>query len=121
MYSCPACGAVNVADLLTCRCGADLSLLQGLDALVDAWFNRALEALASGETGRALEWVSACCVARPTDAAARRVQAKIWAQLGCWNEARAALEQARLIEPDASETNEIEQALQGHIGSNGVC
>jgi len=101
MYNCPACGAAEVAGLSVCRCGADLALLQRLNALADVWFNRALEALAAGTPGRALEWLSACCAARPTDAAARRAQAKVWAQLGRWDEARDALDRAALIEPDA--------------------
>jgi tetratricopeptide (TPR) repeat protein len=112
MYSCPACGAEDVAGQSTCRCGADLSLLQRLDAVADVWFNLALEALAGGAPGRAMEWLSACCAARPTDAAARRAQAKVWAQLGCWEEARDAVERARAIEPDAPELAEIELALQ---------
>jgi regulator of sirC expression with transglutaminase-like and TPR domain len=89
-----------------------LSLLQRLDAVADAWFNRALEALAAGAPGRALEWLSACCAARPTDAAARRAQAKVWAQLGHWEEARDALERAAAIEPDVPELEAIRQALR---------
>jgi predicted Zn-dependent protease len=112
MYSCPACGAEDVANLSTCRCGADLSLLQRLDAVADAWFNRALEALANNNPGHALEWLSASCAARPTDVAARRAQAKVWAQLGHWAEARDALSRARDIEPDDPELAEIELALQ---------
>lgn len=112
MYSCPACGAEDVSNRSTCRCGADLTLLQRLDALADAWFNRALEALDLGKPGQALEWLSACCAARPSDAAARRAQARLWAQLGHWPEAQDALERARAIEPDAPALAEIQQALQ---------
>ncbi len=112
MYNCPACGAEDVANQPVCRCGADLSLLQRLDAVADAWFNRALEALAEHNPGRALEWLSASCAARPTDAAARRAQAKVWAQLGRWAEARDALSRARDIEPDEPELVDIELALQ---------
>ena len=112
MYSCPACGAKDVNNQSTCRCGADLSLLQRLDALADAWFNQALEALTHNNPGHALEWLSASCAARPTDAAARRAQAKVWAQLGRWAEARDALSRAREIEPDEPELAEIELALQ---------
>ena len=82
MYSCPACGAEDVAGRAACRCGADLSLLLRLDGIADAWFNRGLEALAEGAPGRALEWFAACCVARPTDAAARLALARVWPQLG---------------------------------------
>ena len=38
--------------------------------------NRALEALGEDRAGRALEWLSASCVARPTDAVACRALAK---------------------------------------------
>jgi predicted Zn-dependent protease len=112
MYTCPACGAEDVSNQPVCRCGADLSLLQRLDAVADAWFNRALEALADHHPGRALEWLSASCAARPTDVAARRAQAKVWAQLGRLSEARDSLGRARDIEPDEPELAEIESALQ---------
>lgn len=113
IYSCPSCGAEDMSRQTACsRCGADLSLLQRLDLVADIWFNRALEALKDGSPGRALEWLSAACAARPTDAAARRAQAKVWAQLGRWNEAHDALERARAIEPDAPEAAQIVQALQ---------
>jgi tetratricopeptide (TPR) repeat protein len=82
-----------------------------LEALADAWFNRALAALAEGRPGRALEWLSACCAARPTDAEARRAQAKAWAQLGRWVEARDALDRAAEIDPDAAELEVIRQAV----------
>lgn len=112
MYSCPACGAEEVASRTTCLCGADLAPLQRLDGMADAWFNRALESLAVGQTGRALEWLSASCAARPTDAAARRAQARIWAQLGLWQEARDALQRAADIDPDAPELADLQAALQ---------
>lgn len=119
MVTCPACGAENATIPVRCRCGADLALLQRLDGIADAWFNRALEALAAGSPGRALEWLSACCVARPTDAAARRAQARVWAQLGCWQPARDALERAEALDPDAAEVAEIRQALdEAQGGSN---
>lgn len=112
MYSCPACGTADVAARTTCLCGADLTLLRRLDEVADIWFNRALEAAAAGAPGRALEWLSACCVARPTDAVARRAQAKVWAQLGCWAAAEEALSRAAAIEPDAPELAALRQALQ---------
>lgn len=115
MYSCPACGAEEVTNRVVCLCGADLSLLQRLDSVADAWFNRALEALKNGEAGLALEWLSACCAARPTDSAARRAQAKIWGQLGHRKEALNALDRAATIEPDAPEVDIIGRAL---LGSN---
>ena len=116
MYSCPACGTDDVVRRAVCTCGADLTLLRRLDEVADAWFNRALTAAAEGQTGRALEWLSACCVARPTDAAARRAQAKVWAQLGRWNEARDALERAAELEPDAPELAALRQALPAPAG-----
>jgi tetratricopeptide (TPR) repeat protein len=112
MYSCPACGTEDVAARANCLCGADLTLLRRLDEIADAWFNRGLEAASAGAPGRALEWLSACCVARPTDAAARRAQAKVWAQLGCRAAAEDALARAAAIEPDAPELAVLRQALQ---------
>jgi len=111
MYSCPACGADDVEGRTVCRCGADVTLLQRLDSIADAWFNRALEALAEGRAGRALEWLSACCAARPTDAAARRAQARVWAQLGRYREALDALERAAELDPTAAELPSIREAL----------
>ncbi|MGE0129086.1 MAG: hypothetical protein AB7U82_13490 [Blastocatellales bacterium] len=112
MYNCPACGAMDVEGRETCACGADLSLLARLEAISDAWFNEGLRALAEGARGRAMEWFSAACAARPTDAAARRAQAKVWAQLGCWDEALDALERAAMIEPDDDELNAIRRAIE---------
>jgi tetratricopeptide (TPR) repeat protein len=89
-----------------------LSLLQRLDSVADSWFNRALDALAEQQPGRALEWLSACCVARPTDAAAARAQAKVWAQLGRWEEAGAGLERAAALDPDAPELEDLRQVLE---------
>lgn len=110
-YNCPSCGKEIPFTRAICSCGADLSLLQGLDALSDAWFNRALKALSEGNRGRALEWLAACCAARPMDADARRAMAKVWAQLGHVNEAKAALELARDIDPENPEVAEIDLAL----------
>ena len=112
MYSCPECGAEDTAQRATCRCGADLTLLLRLDGLADAWFNRALEMLAQDAPGRALEWFSACCAARPTDAAARRAQARVWAQIGRLNEARDALDRAAELDPSAPELLTIRAALE---------
>ena len=111
MYNCPACGTDDVATRNLCVCGADLTLLRRLDEVADAWFNRALEAEAAGSPGSALEWLSACCVVRPMDGAARRAQAKVWAQLGRFAEARAALARAAEIEPDAPELEMLRQGL----------
>ena len=117
MYNCPACGADDVSGRSICSCGADLLLLEKLDAVADAWFNRALEALGRGATGEALEWVSASCAARPTDAAVRRTQAKLWAQLGRLDEASDALARAVAIDPEAPETALVRQALDEAAGS----
>src|SRR4051812_26825962 len=91
MYSCPACGLPGVERRPTCSCGADLSLLIRLDCLADAWFNSALDAFSAGAPGRAVEWLSACCAARPSDTTALRALAKAWAHLARFEEARAAL------------------------------
>jgi tetratricopeptide (TPR) repeat protein len=112
MYNCPACGSEEVHNRATCLCGADLTPLQRLDGIADVWFNRALESLVAGHAGRALEWVSASCAARPTDAAARRVQAKIWAQLGHREEAHDALNRAAEIDANSPELEAIRDALQ---------
>lgn len=111
MYSCPACGASAVARRSRCVCGADLSLLVSLDGLCDTWFNSALTALAAGATGRALEWFAACAAARPSDGAALRALARVWAQLGHHREAGEALERAAAIEPDAPDVAVIRKAL----------
>ncbi|MCD4786504.1 MAG: hypothetical protein K8T10_21975 [Candidatus Eremiobacteraeota bacterium] len=113
MYSCPACGKEDVTGQITCiRCGTDLSLLKTLDSVADAWFNRALKEIDDGNSGRAIQWLSACCAARPMDAEALRIRAKVWGMLGHWKEARYSLEEAREIDPDALELKEIESALQ---------
>jgi tetratricopeptide (TPR) repeat protein len=112
VYSCPACGADAVEGQAACRCGADLSLLLRLNGMADAWFNRALEALARGAPGRALEYLAACSAARPTDAAALRALAKVWAQLGRRAEARDALERAAEIDPGAPELEALRRALR---------
>jgi len=112
MYSCPACGRSDVAELSRCTCGADLAILQSLDAVADAWFNRALAALAKGEPGKALEWVSACYAARPNDAAARLTQAMVWAQLGHFLQARAALDQAANLDSSLPGLAGFARALQ---------
>lgn len=113
MYSCPACGKEDVTGQLTCiRCGTDLSLLKTLDSIADAWFNRALKEIDDGNSGRALQWLSACCAARPMDAEALRTRARVWGILGHWKEARDSLEEAQEVDPDAPELKEIESALQ---------
>jgi len=111
MMTCPACGKQNPADTTTCSCGADLTLLVCLEGQCDAWFNRALAALAEGRPGRAVEWLSACCAARPSDAAAWRALARVWAQIGRWDDARRAVERAAEVDPDAPDLEAIRQAI----------
>lgn len=111
MYSCPACGTENVAGLAACRCGQDLSLLLSIEATADAWFNCGLEALEAGAPERALEWISACCAAKPTDAKAILLQAKLWARLGRWQAASAALDRAEKLDPSSSDLLAVRQAL----------
>lgn len=111
MFTCPTCGAAASPEDLVCRCGTDLALLWTLERLPDVWFNRALEALPAGRAGEALEWFAACCAARPSDAAARRALAKVWAQLGHVGEAERALEQSARIDPDHADLVAIRQAL----------
>src|SRR5947209_1363764 len=111
MYRCPACGRDGIAKRMRCFCGADLSLLAQLDSLCDAWFNSALEALAAGKLARAIEWLSACCTARPSDASALSALAKTWAQLGRLDEAADALGRAAAVQPDGPSLVEIRMAL----------
>jgi cytochrome c-type biogenesis protein CcmH/NrfG len=111
MYRCPACGRDGIAKRMRCFCGADLSLLAQLDSLCDAWFNSALEALAAGKPGRAIERLSACCTARPSDVSALCALAKTWAQLGHLDDATDALGRATAVQPDAPELAEIRRAL----------
>ena len=87
-------------------------MLRCLDGVPDAWFNRALAAAAAGQPGRALEWMAACCAARPTDAAALRALARLWARLGHWHEAQDALRRASAIDPNAPELDRIRAALR---------
>jgi len=112
MYSCPSCGRSDIEKTDTCSCGADLTLLRHLDAVCDAWFNRALGCLAEGEEGRALEWLSACCAGRPSDAGAALALAKVWARLGHWREASSALSRAADIDPCIEGLEAVRQAIQ---------
>ena len=115
MYKCPVCGNNDVMGLALCRCGADLTLLQTLYAVADAWFNQGLKALQRDSPGQALEWFSACCAARPTDTAARLAQAKTWAQLGRYQEARDALKKAEMLDPDADDLKNAATAIDKAI------
>lgn len=114
--TCPACGA-RIAGQTVCRCGADLSVLHQLAAIGNAWFNRALQAMKDNQPGRALEWISACCAAQPTDAEARRVQAKIWARLGKYAEAADALKRAMDLAPEAAGVKEMQEKIEKGISN----
>jgi tetratricopeptide (TPR) repeat protein len=91
MYSCPKCGLEEVAGKAACSCGEDLSALQRFDAVADAWFNQGLQHAKMGKPGEALEWMAACAIARPSDAACRRAMSKLWIQLGHIEEAERCL------------------------------
>ena len=110
-YSCPACKRDGVGGQARCTCGADLELLWRLDEVADHWFNTGLASLAAGNRGRALEWLAACCVARPSDAAAHGALARVWAQLGHGPEAEDALARARDLDPDAPDLATIGEGL----------
>jgi predicted Zn-dependent protease len=118
MFSCPACGSQDVAGRTVCKCGADLSLLDRVEQVADAWFNRALEELAAGHEGRALEWLSACCAARPNDAEARRAQGKVWARMGRWTEALDSFDRAEALDPGQPETSALRMAVLQEIQRN---
>ncbi len=120
MHTCPACGRKTISGMLRCDCGADLSLLAMLDATVDGWFNRGLAAANNNSAAEALEWFSACCVARPTDAPARIAQAKCWARLGRFDEALVALDKAAALEPDNGEPELLARAIRQAMEENGT-
>jgi tetratricopeptide (TPR) repeat protein len=116
--NCPSCGC-DLGDGSACPgCGTDVTLLACLDAQPDAYFNRALEAFAAGRPGRGLEWLAACCAARPTDAPALRALARAWAQLGHAAAARDALDRAQAVDPDAPEQAAIKAVLD-EMGATG--
>jgi len=108
MLVCPSCGSQNERGRNQCRCGADLSLLNQVSQLVDAWFNQGLLAFENGELAEAMMWFSACCAANPTDAAAWLAQAKVWGQLGHFQEGQASLARARQIDPNLEGISETE-------------
>lgn len=111
MYSCPVCDNNDVVGQATCSCGTDLTLLRHLDAAIDAWFNRGLAALAACRKGEALEWFSACCIARPTDAEAHRLRGEVWIELDHTPEARAALERAETLDPGSLKLAPLREAI----------
>jgi len=112
MFRCPACGVEVQKGWIVCTCGASLGLLRQMEAVADAWYNRGLQELSAGRPGEALAWFSACCAARPTDAAARLAQAKVWGQFGHWSECARAAQRAREIDPTLPGLQELEQLIQ---------
>ena len=111
-FNCPACGARPTSKRERClACGMDFTLLHQIDGVADAWFNRGIEAAAEGEIGPALEWLAASCAARPTDAAARCALAKVWAQMGSWEQASRVLDRAASIDPNAAGVVQLREAI----------
>jgi tetratricopeptide (TPR) repeat protein len=108
MFRCPACGIEVKPEWMVCNCGASLGLLRQLESVADAWYNRGLSELSAGRIGEALNWFSASCAARPTDAEARLAQAKVWGQLGHWPECARAVQRAREIDPTLPGLEELE-------------
>jgi hypothetical protein len=109
MYSCPKCGSEAAAGKAACSCGEDLSALQCFDAVADAWFNQGLQRARMGKPAEALEWMAACAIARPSDAACRRAMSRLWIQLGHVEEAERCLASAAVFD---SRSPEIEQRTQ---------
>jgi tetratricopeptide (TPR) repeat protein len=112
MYTCPSCGAADVDGLAQCACGADLAVLQCLDALPDAWFNQGLKAMERQAVGEALEWFAACCRSRPSDAPAHRALARAWAQLEQWEDAQRALDQSARSDPESPDLTVLRTAVE---------
>jgi hypothetical protein len=108
MFRCPVCGVEIAPEWGVCTCGASLGLLRQMESVADAWYNRGLAELSAGRTGEALAWFSACCAARPTDAAARLAQAKVWGQLGHWLECARAAQRVREIDSSLPGLQELE-------------
>lgn len=104
MYSCPECGSDNVAGLSACHCGNDLSALQQLNAVADAWFNQGIEIGNQGRYGEAIEWLAACSVARPQDVECHRALAKVWCRLEHPDEAIRCVNRAIALAPEDSAT-----------------
>ena len=103
MYSCPKCGLEAVPGRAACVCGEDLSALHRFNAVADVWFNQGLERARMGKPAEALEWLAACAIARPSDAACRRAMSKLWIQLGQVEEAERCLALAATGAGPASE------------------
>lgn len=102
---------------MVCGCGADLGLLACLDAVADSWFNASLAALEQGRRGEALEWMSACCRARPSEVAAWLALARLWAQGGSVADARRCLDEVAKLDPGHAELGVMRTALTALEGS----
>jgi tetratricopeptide (TPR) repeat protein len=107
MYNCPSCGKENTEQKTVCDCGVDLTLLECIESLADSWFNQALDAAKSGEYGKAVELLSACCITKPSDVEALKLRAKVWLGLGCKQEAKRSYIKALEIDPDCAELKQL--------------
>ncbi len=111
MYNCPSCGKENSEQKNVCSCGVDLTLLQCVESLTASWFNQALEAAIAKEYGKAVELLSACCIANPSDAEAFKLRAKAWMGLGCGAEAKRSCDRIIELDPDCHELSQLTEAI----------
>ena len=86
MVVCPNCG--RQVEAPACRCGADLLLLQTIQARADHMYNQAAEAAEAGETERAAGLLQVNETITPNDLEARRLQVEVLARGGRADEAR---------------------------------
>ena len=100
MFTCPECRREGLERRDFCWCGADVSLLSALEVALDAWYNAGMAAVQAKDYARALEWFSACAVARPADAAVLTILAKLWLRLGHPAPALRSLDSAAELEPE---------------------
>ena len=112
MYNCPSCGKENSEHKNVCDCGVDLTLLQCIESLTASWFNRALDAAKSGQYGQAVELLSACCIANPSDAEAFRLRTKAWLGLSRPLEAKRSCEKVRELDPDCPELAQLTKTIE---------
>ena len=113
MYTCPECGREGLERRDLCWCGADVSLLSAMEAALDAWHNAGVAAAEAGDYERALEWFAACAVARPSDAGALTLLAKLWLRLGHPGAALRALDRATELEPETTERSALRAMALG--------
>jgi len=98
VYLCPTCGR-EPDQSPTCKCGADLRLLQQIVVRADHLFNPALEAYQNGQGAQALQYLAANAVLVPFDIEARLVQAKLLAQSQHRSETQAIVHHVQVVEP----------------------